>query len=201
MRIIAIGDSPSAQRLLDETPALATAHLIGDAGPRQLDPLHAEVENRIRAGATALHLAAAAHSEELVRTLRSLGADARARDRRGAEPIHCAALGQPDSPLWSPNAQAATITLLIEAGADPNAVDKSGVSALHRAVRARCAAAVKALLDGGADPTIENGNGSTPLFLATHLTGRGRTGTSASKHQQDEILLMLAASLGERSQT
>ena len=38
------------------------------------------------------------------------------------------------------------------AGADPNAVDKGGVTPLQRAVRARCASAVSALLEGGSDP-------------------------------------------------
>jgi ankyrin repeat protein len=56
----------------------------------------------------------------------------------------------PGSPGWNPAAQAATIAYLIEAGADPNARDKSQVAPLHRAVRTRCAAAVGALLDGGA---------------------------------------------------
>src|SRR6516165_1864742 len=50
------------------------------------------------------------------------------------------------------------------AGADPNAVDKSGVAPLHRAVRNRSAAAVRALIDGGADPRAPNRNGSTPLI-------------------------------------
>jgi ankyrin repeat protein len=47
-----------------------------------------------------------------------------------------------------------TIAHLIEAGADPNPTDKSGVTPLHRAVRTRCAAAVKALLEAGADPRL-----------------------------------------------
>lgn len=55
----------------------------------------------------------------------------------------------PGLPAWNPDAQVATIGCLIAAGADPNAMDKSGVAPLHRAVRARCAAAVEALLDGG----------------------------------------------------
>ena len=58
------------------------------------------------------------------------------------------------------------IAELIRASADPNAVDKSGVAPLHRAVRNRCAAAVRALVDGGADPRAPNGNGSTPMLLA-----------------------------------
>jgi hypothetical protein len=41
----------------------------------------------------------------------------------------------PGSRAWNPRAQAATVIYLIEVGADPNAIDQSGVTPLHR----RCA--------------------------------------------------------------
>jgi hypothetical protein len=97
----------------------------------------------------------------------------------------------PGSDAWDPRAQAATVAALIEAGADPNAVDGSGVAPLHRAVRTRCAAAVRALLDGGADARRKNKSGSTPMQLATQNTGRGGTGSPPSKAQQDEIVRLL----------
>jgi hypothetical protein len=50
------------------------------------------------------------------------GADVRAKNRRGAEPLHEADNGVPGSMTWDPRRQAATVTYLIEAGADPNAV-------------------------------------------------------------------------------
>jgi hypothetical protein len=102
-----------------------------------------------------------------------------------------AAVGVPASRTWNPRAQAATIARLLEAGADPNVIDKSGVTALHRAVRARCAAAVEALLEGGADPNRENANGSTPLLLAIHHSGRGGTGSPEAREQQERILVLL----------
>ena len=117
-----------------------------------------------------------------------MGGDVRARNRRGAEPLHYAADGGPGSRAWNPAAQAATVTSLIQAGADPNAVDKSGVTPLHRAVRTRCASAVRALLDGGADGRRKNKNGSTPMRLATRTTGRGGSGSPESKAQQVEIV-------------
>lgn len=40
------------------------------------------------AGDTALHLAAAAHQPDLVRTLLQMGADVDAANRRGAQPLH-----------------------------------------------------------------------------------------------------------------
>src|SRR5262249_5847037 len=133
------------------------------------------------AGTTVLHVAAAAYREDMVRQLIALGADVRARNRRGAEPLHAAAVGGPGTRTWNPRAQVATIACLIEAGADPNAADISGVTPLHKAVRTRCSAAVKALLDRGADAGRTTDGGSTALLLATLNTGRGGSGSPAAK--------------------
>jgi ankyrin repeat protein len=83
------------------------------------------------------------------------------------------------------------IVLLIEAGADPNVMDKSGVSPLHKAIRTRCAEAVRTLLARGADLALKNMSGSTPMVLATHNTGRGGSGSPEAKAQQQEILRLL----------
>src|SRR5205085_9420845 len=107
------------------------------------------------------------------------------------EALHAAAVGRPGSRTWNPPAQAATIICLIKAGADANAVDKRGVSPLHRAVRTRCATAVRTLLEYGADPVLQNKSGSTPMLLATQNTGRGGTGSPEAKSQQQEILRLL----------
>lgn len=147
----------------------------------------------VYAGATALHVAAAAYQTTIVQELIGLGADVRARNRRGAEPLHAAAVGNPGSPAFNPQAQAATIACLIAAGADPNAGDISGVAPLHRAVRTRCAAAVKALLDHGAEVGRRTDSGSTPLVLARLTTGRGGSGSVEARAQQRDILRLLAA--------
>ena len=83
------------------------------------------------------------------------------------------------------------ITYLIEAGADPNALDKSGVAPLHRAVRTRCSAAVGALIENGANPLLMNKNGSTPLHLAVQNTGRSDSGSEAAKDEQSRIVALL----------
>jgi Ankyrin repeats (3 copies) len=85
----------------------------------------------------------------------------------------------------------ATVAALIAAGADPNALDKSGVAPLHRAARTRCAAAVKALLDGGADIELRNKNGSTAIMLANRNTGRGGSGAPEAKAQQAKVVRLL----------
>jgi Ankyrin repeats (3 copies)/Ankyrin repeat len=139
------------------------------------------------AGDTALHLAAAAFSRPVAELLVSGGADCLARNRRGAEPLHYAA----DANRFEPDAQAAVIDYLCLVGADPNALDNSGVAPLHRAVRTRSLAAVSALLDGGADPRQPNKAGSTPLHLAVQPTGRGGSGSDQAREQQAGIIRLL----------
>jgi len=80
---------------------------------------------------------------------------------------------------------------LLEAGADPNAVDKGGVTPLHRAIRNRCASAVRALIEAGADVRRPNGSGSTPIQLAHWTTGRNGSGSSIAKAEQKVIVRLL----------
>ena len=92
---------------------------------------------------------------------------------------------------WNPESQFAAIDFLIKAGADPNSVDKSGVTPLHRAVRTRCSAAVRALLMNGADARRKNKSGSTSLHLAVQTTGRGGTGSTGAREEQERIIRLL----------
>ena len=182
--------------MLALSPALAQASFQSgatrtSAKPNFLDP----IGRYIVAGDTALHIAAAGYRTELVRDLIRLGAQVHARNRFGDQPIHAAAVGSPNSSFWNPATQAATIRVLIEAGADPNAADKRGVTPLHRAVRTRCAAAVRTLLESGADPRLRNKNGSDAMLLATMTTGRGGSGSAEAKAEQEEILQLLKARL------
>src|SRR4029079_12047814 len=102
-------------------------------------------------------------------------------------PLHYAA----DANHWNPVAQAETIAYLLSVGADPNALDQSGVAPLHRAVRTRSSPAVQALLDGGANPKAPNKTGSTPLHLAVQTTGRGGSGSPHAREQQAAIIRLL----------
>jgi hypothetical protein len=185
-------DATTVSRLLAASPDLASACLEEGATRSAAKQYYlGEIGHYLYAGDTALHVAAAAYRHEIARKLIATGANVRARNRRGAEPLHYAADGAPGSRAWNPSAQAATVVCLIEAGADPNAIDNSGVTPLHRAVRTRCAAAVRVLLDGGADVRCKNKNGSTPMQLATRNTGRGGTGSLDAKAQQAEIARLL----------
>jgi hypothetical protein len=192
VRTIVTADDTVALGLLAAKPELANARFKIGATRQTAETYYMdEIGHYIYAGDTALHVAAAAYHQEIVPKLIAMGANVRARNRRGAEPVHYAVDGMPGSRTWNPTAQAATVARLIEAGADPNATDKSGVTPLHRAVRTRCAAAVKALLEGGADPRWKNNSGSTPMLLATQNTGRGGSGSSEAKAQQELIVQLL----------
>jgi ankyrin repeat protein len=192
MKAIASADGAAALALLSAFPALAKANLKeGATRAAATDHFLTEIKHYVYTGDTALHVAAAAHRPEIARELISLGADVAARNRRGATPLHYAADAIPGSPRWNPAPQSATVTLLIASGADPNAIDQNGVTPLHRAVRTRCAAAASALLDGGADAFRKNGNGSTPMILATRQTGRSGSSSSEAKTQQADIIRLL----------
>lgn len=143
-------------------------------------------------GDTPLHLAAAGHREQITRQFLAAGADPNCRGpHRGATPLHYAADGCITGDGWNPRRQVATLRLLVDAGADLRLGDKNGATALHRAVRTRCAAAVKCLLNAGADPSIANLPGSTPLHLAVQNTGRGGSGKPECIAAQREILQAL----------
>jgi hypothetical protein len=190
---------PAAKSLLRASPLLArTAFREGATRQEATAWYLVEIEHYIYAGDTLLHVAAATYDRVMARALVAVRGDVRARNRRGAEPLHYAADGGPTLHTWNPRAQADIIAYLIEAGADPNALDKSGVAPLHRAVRNRCTSAVRALLAGGADPRLENKSGSTPIDLATQTTGRGASGTPEAKREQSNILIALESQLARR---
>jgi hypothetical protein len=192
-RIVA-RDRATVSRLLAKSPSLALQALeVGATREAPSDYFFESIAHYAYAGDTALHLAAAAYELAIAKELLAKGAKVRARNRRGAEPLHYAVDGGPGSPSWDPEAQAATILLLIQAGASPSAEDKSGVTPLHRAVRTRCAAAVRALLTQGADARAKNKSGSTPLHLAVQTTGRSDSGSSAAREQQAQIIELLLA--------
>ena len=195
IRAIASRDMAQAESGLRADPGLAVAALKVGASRQHPEPYRfGAINHYVYAGDTALHVAAASHTPELVRTLLGLGADVAARNRRGAQPLHYAADGRPDSGAWNPGGQQSVIEVLVAAGADPDATDKSGVAPLHRAVRTRCSAAVEALLAAGADPNLANRSGSTPMKLATTTTGRGGSGSAGARQQQEVIIELLERS-------
>jgi hypothetical protein len=191
-RAIIAGDAVAVSATLAASPELVRARIRGGAPRRSSNPYFlVAIRHYLYAGDTALHVAAAAYRQSIAMELLAKGADICAQNRRGAQPLHYAADGAPGCTHWDPVAQAATVACLLDAGADPNALDKSGVAPVHRAVRTRSAAAVKALLDGGADAHLTNRKGSRPWLLATWNTGRSGSGSAEAKEQQAEIVRLL----------
>lgn len=203
MRAIVRNDASEVAMRLENSPALAREPLIlGATREIATDFFFEEIHHYVYAGDTPLHAAAAGYRNDIARMLIHDGANVTFRNRRGAEPLHYAADGGPGSRHWNPQAQAAMILLLVQNGANPNALDKSGVAPLHRAVRQRCPSAVEALLKNGASVKLKNKSGSTPLRLAVLTTGRGGSGSPEAKICQKQIIeLLLAAGADARDLT
>jgi len=187
VRLVVKGEIEHVSLRVAADPSLATASSELGATREEATPFFREIAHYLYGGDTALHLAAAAFQRPIAELLVAHGANCRAKNRRGAEPLHYAA----DANHWNPQAQAETIEYLLSAGADPHALDNSGVAPLHRAVRTRSLPAVRALLDGGANPRAPNKTGSTPLHLAVQTTGRGGSGSEHARRQQEGIIQLL----------
>jgi ankyrin repeat protein len=187
LRAIAAGNRDDAVQRLESSPDLAIrpVHVGASRGGPDGYFLVA-IRHHLYRGDTALHIAAAARQRELAELLAARGAAVRGRNRRGAEPLHYAADGR-----WDPDGQREVIVYLIEHGADPNALDNSGVAPIHRAVRTRSSRAVKTLIEHGADPLLKNKSGSTPLHLAVQNTGASGSGTDAAKQEQGRVIAVL----------
>jgi cytohesin len=83
-----------------------------------------------------------------------------ARDADGATPLMRAARGP---------TPAGVMGMLLDLGADPDARDREGRTALHHAVEARSMAALRPLLWCGANQNLASRAGDTPLILACAL--------------------------------
>jgi ankyrin repeat protein len=188
VRLVVSGSVDEVSRRLGIDPALATdSSDVGATRQEATTYFLTDISHYLYRGDTALHIAAAAFRKPVARLLIDHGADCGARNRRGAEPLHYAA----DANRSHPRAQAEVITYLTSIGADPDAVDGSGVTPLHRAVRTRSMAAVRALVEAGANPRKANKSGSTPLHLAVQNTGRGGSGSPEAREQQSAIISFL----------
>jgi ankyrin repeat protein len=173
--------------------AAIAARTPSAAAQRMEDDLFvAELPHSLYRGDTPLHLAAAGLRYDAACALLVAGTPVDAVNRRGAQALHYACDPRPSLQTWDPAAQRRIVELLVSHGAVVDRPDLGGVTALHRAVRARSPAAVGALLSAGADPRAATKKvGSTALHLAVAATGA--SGTAGAGEIQIEIVRMLLA--------
>jgi len=114
------------------------------------DPLALDLEN-----ISPLHIAAEQGSDIIVRELICLGANVLTRDLKGRTPLHyCSSSKQPS---------VGAVRMLLEAGADADALDNDMVSALHLACEQGSDTIVRELVRRGADSQLRDLKGRTPL--------------------------------------
>jgi len=135
----ALGDVQRLQAHLDTRPALLMAHSHD--------------------GWTALHLASHFGHVDAVRFLLQSGARVRARSTNplANEPIHAALAGR----------NLEVTRALLDAGADPNAIEHGGFAPLHQAAEPGDVPLIELLLARGARPDVRDDQGRTALDLAT----------------------------------
>ena len=119
-------------------------------------------------GATPFLLAAMDGNVEVMRRLAAAGADTRAATDEGTTPLMAAAgLGQvPAETRVTEDRSLAAVRLVLALGADVDAVNRSGRTALHGAAHIRSDAIVRLLVDRGARVNVGDELGVTPLMIA-----------------------------------
>ncbi|MBA3312736.1 MAG: ankyrin repeat domain-containing protein [Planctomycetaceae bacterium] len=133
-------------------------------------------------GSTPFLMAARASDVSLMRLLISLGADPKLPNADGCTPLLAAAgvgaLGDGDEAAGTEEEALEAVRVLLELGADVNAADENGETAMHGAAYQSRAELVNLLAENGADVSIwdrKNKWGWTPLLIAEgHRPGNFR---------------------------
>lgn len=139
----------------------------------------ADMKWKTTIGDTALHRAVGSGHAEVVRLLLSDGADASTTDKSGNAPLHLAAscgpnvvfsthieIGHPFAFEVPWHRSEAIMLSLVAAGADVNAVNNHGETALNWAIRYGQRGPTRLLLGHGADVTIKDYTDLAPLSTA-----------------------------------
>lgn len=123
-------------------------------------------------GITPLRLAATHGHYEIVQLLIEKGAEINTKDASGATALHIASCADDGTDSDAPKQAASPFTsgsltsLLLQAGALPDAVTVDDWTPLHLACQQGNEASVAALLEYGASVYKKNCNGATPLLIA-----------------------------------
>ena len=122
------------------------------------------------AGAPPFLLAAMAGDAGVMQVLAGAGASPRLAADDGTTPLMAAAgVGRnlTESRVTEEQSLRA-VRVALEMGADVNAANRDGDTALHGAARIKSPALVQLLVDRGAEVKVSNRQGQTPLFVARH---------------------------------
>ncbi|HEY7169564.1 MAG TPA: ankyrin repeat domain-containing protein [Vicinamibacterales bacterium] len=120
------------------------------------------------AGATAFWLAARAANPEVMRALAANGSDIEQGNKDGTTPLMVAAgVGQPQGPGSVPERQLLEgVEAALALGAQVNATNGNGQTAMHGAAGLGFNSIVKVLAGHGANPALKDKRGQTPLDAA-----------------------------------
>jgi len=181
--LLAHGANPNAR--LEKTPPRV--------GYTQL-----QVEQRVAGvnafpGATPFLLAAMAGDIEVMRALAAAGADPRLKTKDDTTALMLAAgLGRylAESRVTEPQALEA-VKVAFELGADVNAANESGNTALHGAAQVKANSVIEFLVAHGADVNVANKRGQTPETIGD--TVRAGSATVASRTSTGDLLRQLGA--------
>jgi ankyrin repeat protein len=150
-------------------------------------------------GATPFLLAARTKDVELMRVLAELGADPLLTNEDGTTPLMVAAGIGTSSPLEDPGIEPEVleaVRLALKLGADINAVDKNGETAMHGAAYKHVPSVVKFLAANGAKVEVwnrPNKRGWTPLRIVEGIpVGMNIAGDAATRAAIREVLAAAA---------
>jgi ankyrin repeat protein len=131
--------------------------------------------NNSLVGATPFWVAAMSGLSDLMRVLADAGADPTLTTKEGTTPLMAASgVGRVLAETRvSHEASLAAARVASELGADVNAVNAAGETALHGAAHIRADALVQFLADRGAALDLKNRRGETPLMVAERTIAAG----------------------------
>ena len=156
---------------MDLIQALLARGADPDAQLRKHPPRFGYTADRRRpAGATPFLLAAMAGDAAVMQVLAKAGASPRLAAGDGTTPLMAAAgVGRNLTESRVTEEQSLhAVRLALELGADVNAPNQAGDTALHGAARIKFPALVQLLVDHGAEVNVSNRMGQMPLFVARH---------------------------------